>query len=205
MNNKKYTVKEFCEKYNKQKSDDTRLTFVKERMNAKYVPYEVKVAICEKIVENTYYVKDENNGMKTKKLRINSPAQRMLFGLQLVEQYTDIKIDFKHNLDDFNMLSESGAMVIILTLIPEFEFKEFDMLLNMVCSDVIQNEYETHAFISNQIERFGELTGVVLKPAIERLNDILLNMDEKTIDKMVNKLNNPRVLNGLKVILNSVE
>ena len=76
------------------------------------------------------------------------------------------------------------------------------MILDMVENDVVHNEYETHAFISNQIERFGELFGYVAKPALDRLGEVLENMDESTIDKMVEKL---KGLNGLKEKFNIVK
>ena len=83
-----------------------------------------------------------------------------------------------------------------MKLIPDRELKEFDVILDMVRNDVIQNEYETHAFIANQVERFGELAGVVLKPAIEQLGKAIENIDEKTVDNIIKKLNNPGVLKG---------
>ena len=83
----------------------------------------------------------------------------------------------------------------------ERELKEFRMILDMVENDVLQNEYEIRAFISNQVERFGKLTGVVLKPAIEQLANALENMDEKTIDKIINKLQG----SGLKGKFNFVK
>ena len=58
---KKYTVKDFCKKYNDAKSDQVKETLVKSVINANYVPYEEKVTICEKIVEASYYVKTEKN------------------------------------------------------------------------------------------------------------------------------------------------
>ena len=187
-----YTVKEFCEKYNGTNVVQTKQAFVDKVMNPQYIPYEKKIAICEKIIENSYYKKSDDG--ETKKLHINSPAQYMLYCLNLVRYYTNIKVDFSNSLEEFNMLNENELLDVIISSIPEKEFKEFRIVLDMVESDVIQNEYETHAFISNQVERFGELFGHVAKPALDRLSEILENMDEKTIDKIINKI---KGLNGL--------
>ena len=84
---------------------------------------------------------------------------------------------------------------VFLGLIPEKELKEFRMILDMTENDLLQNEYELHSFISNQVERFGQLFGHVAKPAIDRLRDTIVNIDENTIDKMVGKL---KGLSGLK-------
>lgn len=184
-NSKKYTVKEFCKKYNTSSIEEKEL-LVEEIMNSHYVSYEMKIAICEKIIENSYYRKSE--GEKTKKIHINSPAKYMLYRLYLVKQYTNIEIDFSKTLEEFNLLNEYCLFDVILQRIAHKEIEEFNMILDMVKNDVINNEYETHAFFSNQIERFGELFGHIAKPAIDRFVDVLENMDEKTIDKMVGKI-----------------
>ena len=49
------------------------------------------------------------------------------------------------------------------------------------------NQYETHSFISNQVERFGTLIGVTLKPVLEKISDQIESMDEKDIEKFANK------------------
>ena len=186
MSKEKYTVKDFCKKYNEARVEQTKKELISSIMNPHYVSYEMKITICEKVIENSYYKK--NNDEKTKRLHINSPAQYMLYCLCLVKEYTYIEIDLSKSLEEFNLLNESELLDAIISNIPERELKEFRMILDMVESDVLQNEYETHAFISNQVERFGELTGIVLKPVIEQLANALGNMDEKTIDKIINKL-----------------
>jgi hypothetical protein len=181
-----FTVKEFCEKYNGTNVEQTKQDFIKKVMNQHYVPYEKKITICEKIIENSYYKKSEDG--ESRRLHINSPAQYMLYCLNLINEYTNIKIDFSNALEEFNILNECGALDIIIFCISDKESKEFRSILDMVENDVLQNEYETHAFISNQVERFGELFGHIAKPALDRLSEVLENMDEKSIDKMFNKL-----------------
>lgn len=186
---KTYTVEEFCKKYNNAKSNEVKGNLVKGIMNTQYVSFEMKVTICEKIVENTYYIKAEKNGMKVKKLHIDSPAQYMSYYLWIVKQYTHIDINFSNSLEEFNLLNKSGLLDIIVSFIPEGELKEFRMILDMVASDTVTNEYETHAFIVNQIERFGQLFGSIAKPAIEQLSKTVENIDEKTVEKIIKKLN----------------
>ena len=193
-NAKKYTVKEFCKTYSSSKTDEVKETLAKSIVGARYVPYEMKVTICENIVSITYYQTVEQNGIKSKKLYINSPAKRMLFGLHLVKEYTMLEVDFKNSLEEFNLLSKSGLLPLIIGMIPELEFKEFNSILDMVANDVMCNEYELHAFISNQVERFGELIGNVAKPLFERLSNALENIDEKTVVEIVEKLGNANIL-----------
>lgn len=200
--NKKYTVEEFCKKYNETNIDQVKEGLVNKVMNPHYVSYEMKITICEMILENSYYKKTEVNGVEVKKLHINSPAQYMLYCLNLVKYYTNIIVDFSKALEEFNMLNECRLLDVIISHIPERELKEFRMILDMAESDLMKNEYETHAFISNQVERFGELFGRISKPALDRLIEILENMDEKTIDNFSDKLKGS---NGLKGIFNIVK
>lgn len=202
---KTYTVKDFCKKYNSMKANESKVALIQSVMNTGYVPYEMKVTICEKIVENTYYKKETKNGIETKKLYINSPAQYMSYYLWIVKEYTHINIDFKNSLEEFNLLNKTGLLDVIVEYIPEGELKEFRMLLDMVASDAMANEYETHAFISNQIERFGQLFGAIAKPAIDQLSKTIENMDEKTIEKMFSKLNGLSKVNEIKGKLNIVK
>lgn len=182
---KKYTVEEFCKKYNETNLEQVKQSLLEKVINPHYVPYEMKVTICEKIIENSYYKKNHDG---VKKLHINSPAQYMLYCLWLVKQYTHIEVDLSKSLEEFNMLNECGLLDKISTNVNERELKEFRMILEMTESDLLQNEYETHAFISNQIERFGELFGYITKPVLDRISEVLENMDEKTVDKFINKL-----------------
>lgn len=194
---KKYTVKDFCKKYNEAKSDEVKEILIKSVMNVHYVPYEMKVTICENIIKSTYYQTVERNGINIKKLHVNSPAKYMLYCLDLVKQYTHIEIDFKNSLEEFNMLNKE-LLDIIITNISDRELKEFRMILDMVEGDVMQNEYETHTFISNQVERFGELAGVTLKPLFEQLIQAADKVDEKTVDKLINGLGKLSKINIVK-------
>ena len=185
---KKYTVKEFCKKYNEIKSTPAKATFIESLINVSYVPLEEKVTICEKIIKSSYYKETERNGLKVKKLHVYSPAQYMLYHLYIISKYTNISIDFKNSLEEFNMLNKHDLFDVFLDLVPEKELKEFRMILEMTENDLLQNEYETHAFISNQVERFGQLFGSIAKPAIDRLRETVSGINSKNIDEIVEKI-----------------
>ena len=201
-NVKKYTVEEFCKKYKETNVAQVKEGLIDKIMNIQYVSYEMKITICETIMKNSYYKTTEVNGIEVKKLHVNSPAQYMLYCLNLVKYYTNLIVDFNKALDEFNLLNECGLLDLMFNKIPERELKEFRMVLDMVENDIMRNEYETHAFISNQVERFGELFGRIIEPALSRLSEVVENMDEKTMDKFADKL---KGLNGLKSILNIVK
>ena len=189
MNNtKKYTVKDFVKKYNELTSDELKQTLIESIMNIHYVPYEVKVTVCSQIVDRTYYIKTKRKETEVKKFHVNSPANYMLYCLNLVEYYTNLKVNFKDCVNEFNALNGCEVLDLIYHNIPEREIKEFRMILDMIEDDAIQNEYEPHAFISNQIERFGELIGTSLKPAINSLGEILKGIDKNTINEVLMKI-----------------
>lgn len=185
----KITVKEFVKKYNTLTKDELKEQLVKSILTNKYISYENKVAICEKIVEASYYIKTRNaDGVENKKLHVNSPANYMLYCLNIVNNYTSINVDFNNSLEEFNLLNGNECIDLIFAFISEREMKEFRMILDMVENDLMQNEYETHTFIRNQVERFGELTGVTLAPLLNVLIDKVENLDEKTVDKLIRGL-----------------
>lgn len=196
---KKYTVKDFCKKYNGENSEQLKEILIKSVMNVRYVPYEIKITICKKIIESAYYQK---NDVGSKTLHVNSTTKHMLYHLYLVKQYTHIDVDFTNCLDEFNLLNKNGLFDIIFSNISNKELDEFNMILNMVESDIFKNEYNTRAFISNQVERFGELFGHIAEPALNRLTEVLENMDEKTVDNIVNKLKTFNGIGGLKNKIN---
>lgn len=61
------------------------------------------------------------------------------------------------------------------------------MICDMKKTDLIQNKYESHAFISDQIERFGTLIGITLKPVLEKISEQIENMSEEDVEKFANK------------------
>jgi hypothetical protein len=59
---------------------------------------------------------------------------------------------------------------LIISKIDDRERKEFQMLLEFACDDLLVNEYEPHAFIRNQVDRFGDIVGMAILPALEGLD-----------------------------------
>lgn len=154
---------EFMELYDNCKETDKRIVFVKEHIVKSYIPLEEKDVRSQIIINNSYY--DENGNFK-----VNSTAKHMFTFLSIVDMYTDIDINFKDGLNEYNELDKSMALDDIVSMIDEKDLNEFKIVLNMKCNDVITNEYEPHGYISKQVERFGELVGNVLKPVIEGLD-----------------------------------
>lgn len=172
----------FMTKFNIKKTEDEKLQMVKEHILNQYVPFEKKADMAKAIVDNSYWREEEINGEKRKVLHIDSVANYMLKCMAIVDLYTDIerqKGDGKM-LEDFNTLNGSGVLDFIIQSVNQRELKEFNMILQMTQDDVIANEFENHAFISQQVERFGKLIGTALSPVISQLD---IGQIEKVIDQ----------------------
>ena len=172
----------FMTKYKIKKTNDEKLQMVKEHVLNQYVPFEKKADVAKAIVDNSYWREEEINGEKRKVLHIDSVANYMLKCMAIVDLYTDIerqKGDGKM-LEDFNTLNGSGILDFIIQSIDQRELKEFNMILQMTQDDVVANEFENHAFISQQVERFGKLIGTALSPVISQLD---IGQIEKVIDQ----------------------
>ena len=92
----------------------------------------MKIVICENISKIAFYKTVEINGIKTHKFHIDSPTKYMLFGLEVIKQYTNIEVDLADPLAEFNMLNKSNVINHVTEYIPERELKEFKMILDMV-------------------------------------------------------------------------
>lgn len=172
----------FMTKYKIKKTNDEKLQMVNEHVLNQYVPFEKKADVAKAIVDNSYWREEKINGEKRRILHIDSVANYMLKCMAIVDLYTDIerqKGDGKM-LEDFNTLNGSGVLDYIIQSIDQRELKEFNMILQMTQDDVIANEFENHAFISQQIERFGKLIGTALSPVISQLD---IGQIEKVIDQ----------------------
>lgn len=181
-----YSVNDFCKKFENTTIQQVKNELIEKIMNPHYVPYEKKDAMCQQIIKVTYYKKNENE--KNPTLHINSRQEYMFKCLYLVKEYTTLKIDFKQSLQQFNLLNETGVLDCIFKNIPENEMREFHMVLEMVESDTLRNEYETHAFISNQVERFGQLIGTLAKPNLDQLSKVIQNINKEDIQKIITQL-----------------
>lgn len=175
---KKYTVKVFCDNYKDEKKRDSLLSDV---IKNHYVPFEQKIAICQKVVELSHYVKEEINGKEYKRPRINSSTQYVLFNLYMVNEYTNIDVQFKNVIEEFNLLNGCGALDGIIVRIDDRESKEFRMVLDMTESDLLQNEYEIHAYVNNLIDRVENIVDTVGTPALDMIQHLAKNTDWKNV------------------------
>ena len=163
----------FMTAYKFRKTPEEKEKMLLEHIKNEYIPFEKKADVAKAIVEASYWRKEKDvNGIENSVLHIDSVAKYMLTCMAMIDLYTDIERT-KNNgkiLEDFNTLNGSGILDSVINNIDQRELKEFNMVLQMTCDDLMANEYENHAFIRNQVERFGNLVGATLSPILEGLD-----------------------------------
>ena len=181
--------REFIREYTNKETYEEKETFVLDHIHREYVPYEKKVTMAQAIADNSYWEEETMpDGTSIKILHVDSTAKYMMTGIAIVRLFTDIEMQSGEGtmLDDYNELNKTGVMNIIVQNIPDYDLREFKMILEMVCNDVVTNEYENHAYITKQIYRFGNLIGTALAPVIGNLDGDKI---EELIKRIMNKEN----------------
>lgn len=161
------TVDEFVRGYKASlKMKDGGEKFLSQRLTTKYVPYLKKVTLCKAVVDNCWHA---NNPDGTKRLFINSPNTYLLFALTLINEYTDVDINFKSDLSEqYDKLNELGAIIALTKQIPVAENAEFKMVLDMVQDDVNRNEYYIGSWIDSRLESLGKFWDTYIVPELEK-------------------------------------
>ena len=171
----------FLKLYNTKKTEDDKAMAIAQIMKNEHVSYADKVDRAGIIAHNSYHMKETGtDGVEREVFRQNSAAKYMLYSLTLVDLYTTLEIDFKQSLELYEKINGEILDMIIMS-IDERERKEFQMILDFACDDLLTNEYEPHAFIREQVERFGNLFGAIVVPAIE-------NIDVSKIEEVLKKI-----------------
>ena len=171
----------FLKLYNVRKNAEEREALVREHITNTHVSYTDKCDRAELIARSSYYVKEKDeNGVEQKRFHQNSAAKYMLYSLAVVDMLTDIDVDFKNSVEFFEKINGEILDYIVLN-VNERELNEFRMLLEFACDDLIANEYENHAFFKEQIDRFGKLVSVSIKPLLE---DLDIQKIQEVIEKM---------------------
>lgn len=184
---------DFIKKYDKNVDNN----MVEQAVKCKYLSFAEKCNLCERIIQSTYYTTMADG--KTK-LHINSASKYMLYNLSIIDKYTDIEINFNDVLAEYDMLAERNLFYQFKAYLPLTELQELDLLLEMAQQDVIANEYEPHAFISNQVERFGTLIGVSLSPILEKLSNNIGELDNEKLAAILSKLDKVDVKKVAKLL-----
>ena len=138
------TIEEFVNGFN---SASDKEKYVKKHIVRKYVPYEEKVSRCQRIIDNSMYVKDGD----IRRFRPNTPLRYELFIITIVQCYTDVEYEQGETLNGFNVMAECGANSCIMNSV-ESDAKIFQLVLDMMVDDVIDAERNYVDYINNAID-----------------------------------------------------
>ena len=196
-------IKEFCENYKNRATNKLKEDYLKENLKiTTYLPFIKKDALAQNIVNaTTYKFEDYTNEdgtigrRRTNQIQINSSAQMLLLYRVIIQNYTDLEVETEGFYEEYDALNESGVLFELTadfeghpSIIPAKEISELRGMIDLKQRDEMTNQYETHSFISNQVERFGTLIGVTLKPVLEKISEQIENMSEEDVEKFTNKV-----------------
>lgn len=201
---KKMTVKEFVEGYNKC-VDSLKKRYIEEKLNIiSYLPISIKDAIAIVITDRTMFEQEkytdengETNFRKTDNIHINSFVQYMLFVREVIEKYTNLVWSNDGNYTaDYDLLKSSGLLDKLMvgeiiggkeipSLIPASEISEIKTLIDMHKSDIMQNTYDPHAYISRQVERFGTLANITIEPLMKLIEQKIEGIPKEDITNVI--------------------
>lgn len=192
-------ILEFCERYNNT-ADQSKDRFITENLEIKsYTSIIEKDGYAQAILNKSMYDQEEYTDeegnkklRKTDRIKVNSVIQYVQFCRFIITTYTNLEIEDGSFIKDYDALKSSGLLDRLIIgdentppLIPVNEIAEFRSILDMKAKDILTNEYEPHAFISKQVERFAMLSNVTLNPIIEAVGEKIGEMPKETVDKIV--------------------
>ena len=163
------TVKDLVQKYDAA-VEKAKPTILKDIKSEKYIPYEAKIMKMGVVVNATHRKKDGS-------IFLNTPMQFALFTLYMIDNYTNIKIDKTHLMDEFNMLHKSGLIDIIVhpqegmpEIIPVSEINECAEILSMMHNDFMTNYCSTHLQVLKFLRDFNVDVNKLVDLANQNIN-----------------------------------
>ena len=181
------TIKEFCEKYNNIATKQSKDQYIKDNLEiTPYVPFVKKDALIANLLKITMIDKETGN------IKVNSSAEYLLITRIFIENYTNLTVETEGFFEEYDELKKSGLFDILLIgndvtapLIPYEEIAEFKHLLSIKKSDILQNKYEIHSFITEQVERFKALGEATLTPLMDVVSKKLDEIPKEELDKII--------------------
>lgn len=146
-----------------------------------YIGYGTKMFLADQIVKNTC--------LKDKNIYVDSCKRYILYIYTLLKYWTNLDIEEKDLLVQYDLLDQNDLVEKILALIPEKEIATFKTILDMKQNDIMTNNYNVQSFINNKLLEFYPEFSKAVMPLVENLNDKLNNFDKNDIIKIMENLN----------------
>lgn len=193
-------IQEFIDKYNAFSNEVLKDTYIKEVVKDIYIPYTEKSVICENIVKATT-TKQVSDGKNEKTIFYSDSANRyILFQMRLIQAYTDL--EFSQGIDaikEFELLDQYGLNDVIVQTIPEREYTNFKVILDMKIDDASINENNFIRYIDTKIDAIN----LVFDTLFDGFSNIL--NDPKTLETIKESVENGENVIPFKEILEQSE
>ena len=183
----KISIKKFVEGYLNCATQKEKDKYIKDNLEIKqYVSFIFKDTLINQLLKITMFDKETGN------VKVNSSAEYLLMTRIFVEQYTNLKVETEGFFEEYDELKKSGLFNLLLVgddtnepLIPYEEITEFKYLLSVKKNDVLQNKYDPHNFIAEQIDKFNTLGESIITPIVDAAKEKLNELSEEDLNKIV--------------------
>ena len=141
-------IADFIKEYEARKNNDTKNALIEKHiLKDKYVNYENKIDLCKRIADTANHVMVDGKKMFQK----SSTNQYMLYMMTLMNQYTDLNctISGANTVSDFNLLDKNNLFETFTSKMPATEIAKFDVIMEMVMDDMIENERNVVSVMNN--------------------------------------------------------
>lgn len=175
-------VQEFVDKYNSFSNEEIKKKFIKERIVTEYVPYTKKMQVCTTIAKVTSINNVESDNGNKEYYSCNSVLRFMLFQKHLFDLYTDIEMqDGEEGVKEFELIDQYALNDAIISAIPEREYANMQIILDMCVDDYAINENNIIRYIDTKLEALGMVTNTFL----DTVSDAVKKIDKTQIDNIL--------------------
>ena len=193
----KILLDDICEQLNKRTSENAKKAYINQVVKIKpHVSYVARDVVAKQIIDTAHFSfpegiditnisEDELKNIE-KVPKINRSAQYIMSALMLVDLYTNIKIDFKKGAFQYDKLVESGIINYVLENVPESEINEFKMLIDYKYDEYYQKYFSIKAYVDSKLNDLE----LVINTLTDMIATTLSKIDEKKLNKLVNKIKN---------------
>ena len=175
MKSKKIKVLDFVNKYNKEEITIDKILY------RNYVPILEKKTVLQAMFDKSIVGEKGNR-------YVDMFANKINLTIAILVMYTNLDLEDRNNFfKNYDLLCENGLLEKILSLIPEKEL-EFIYEINKQINDTFINKEKcVSAYVSDLVERFSNIFGMITASSNNALANIL---NDKEKDILINKLIN---------------
>ena len=188
----KMTVEQFVKemKVMLQEKDSELKKYLEDRIITTYIPYTQKIAYCKNILDYTMY----KTVLDKKIYYPDTTMQYVFYTLTLINIYTDINIDFKNVVNDYELLDSKNLIHYLINNdnsygIPTEELDKFQTIFNMMRNDIVEHEESVVNFLNTKYEvlsvLFSTMADAFLDGFNDKLNQTISGMSDEDKKKII--------------------